>query len=83
MRQLLGDREGQRLAVAAAIATEVSGEVGRSVHDNLGGTGRRDLGRGNRGFHNLKSLLYPPETFFILPLRNVMRFGIRDGVEDK
>jgi hypothetical protein len=37
---LLGDRKGQRFAVAAAVATEVSGEVGRSVHDNLGGTGR-------------------------------------------
>jgi hypothetical protein len=37
---LLGDRKGQRCAVAAAVATEVSGEVGRSVHDNLGGTGR-------------------------------------------
>jgi hypothetical protein len=49
LNPLLGDREGQRFAVAAAVATEVSGEVGRSVHDNLGGTGRRDLGRGNRG----------------------------------
>jgi hypothetical protein len=37
---LLGDRKDQRFAVAAAVATEVSGEVGRSVHDNLGGTGR-------------------------------------------
>jgi hypothetical protein len=37
---LLGDRKGQRFAVAAAVATEVSGEVGRSVHDNLGGTRR-------------------------------------------
>ena len=38
--RLLGDRKDQRFAVAAAVATEVSGEVGRSVHDNLGGTGR-------------------------------------------
>lgn len=37
---VLGDRKGQRFAVAAAVATEVSGEVGRSVHDNLGSTGR-------------------------------------------
>ena len=37
---LLGDRKDQRFAVAAAVATEVSGEVGRSVHDNLGGTRR-------------------------------------------
>jgi hypothetical protein len=37
---LLGDREGQRFAVAATVATEVSGKVGRSVHDNLGGAGR-------------------------------------------
>ncbi len=36
----LGDREGQRLAVAAAVATEVSGEIGRSMHDNLGSAGR-------------------------------------------
>jgi hypothetical protein len=36
----LGDREGQRWAVAAAVATEVSGEVGRSVDENLSGTGR-------------------------------------------
>jgi len=40
LSQLLGDRKDQRIAVAAAVATEVSGEVGRSVHDNLGGTGR-------------------------------------------
>jgi hypothetical protein len=38
--RLLGDRKDQRCTVAAAVATEVSGEVGRSVHDNLGGTGR-------------------------------------------
>jgi hypothetical protein len=37
---LLGDRKDQRFAVAAAVTTEVSGEVGRSVHDKLGGTGR-------------------------------------------
>jgi hypothetical protein len=37
---LLGDRKGQRFAVAATVATEVSGEVGRSAHGNLGGTGR-------------------------------------------
>jgi len=51
MKPLLGDREGQCRAVAATVASEVSGEVGRSVHDNLAGTGRRDLGRGNRGLH--------------------------------
>ena len=45
----LGDREGQRLAVASAVATEVSRKVGRRVHDNLGSTGRGDLGRGNHG----------------------------------
>jgi hypothetical protein len=37
---VLGDRKGQGFAVAAAVATEVAGEVGRSVHDNLSGTGR-------------------------------------------
>ena len=47
-RTLLGGGEGQCRAVAAAVASEVSGKIGRSVHDNLGGTGRRDLGRGNR-----------------------------------
>ena len=36
----LGDRKGQRFAVAAAVATEVSGEVGGSVYDNLGGARR-------------------------------------------
>jgi hypothetical protein len=29
----LGDRKGQPCAVAAAVAAEVSGEVGRSVYD--------------------------------------------------
>ena len=37
---LLGDRKGQCFAVAAAVATEVSGKVSRSVHANLGGAGR-------------------------------------------
>jgi hypothetical protein len=37
---LLGDRKGQGWAVPAAVATEVSGEVGRGVHDNLSGAGR-------------------------------------------
>lgn len=45
----LGDRDGQRFAVPTAIATEVSGGVGRSVHGNLGGAGSCDLTRGNRG----------------------------------
>ena len=37
---LLGDGKSQGFAAAAAVATEVSREVGRSVHDNLGGAGR-------------------------------------------
>jgi len=49
VRLALSDREGQRLAVAATIATEVSGEVSRRVHGNLGCTGRRALRCGKRG----------------------------------
>jgi hypothetical protein len=46
---LLGYREGRRFAVAAAGAAKVSGEVGRSVHDNLGRAGRWHLDRGDGG----------------------------------
>jgi len=48
IRTLLGYGEGQCRAVAAARASGVSGEIGRSVHENLGATGSRDLVRGNR-----------------------------------
>ena len=43
----MGRLDGAR-AVAAAAASKVSGEIGRSVLDVLGGTGKRDLVRGNR-----------------------------------